>query len=69
MIPSSVTATGRAAKAYKIDAKELLSVLGKKIDDVPAHLKAAWITAHDIMRNYRKSNARKVEAAMASAAL
>ena len=43
MIPSSVTATGRAAKAYKIDAKELLSVLGKKIDDVPAHLKAAFL--------------------------
>lgn len=62
-------AVGRAAKSYKVDSKELLSVLGKKKDDVPAPLVSAWITAHDILRNYKKGNARKAEAAMASAAL
>lgn len=61
-------AVGRAAKSHRVDSKELLFVLGKKIDDVPASLNSAWITVHDIMRNYRKSNARKAEAAMASAA-
>ena len=62
-------AVGCAAKIYKVDSKKLLSVLGKKIDDVPAPLKAAWIKAHDILRNYRKANGKRAEAAMASAAL
>ena len=61
-------AVGRAAKSHKVDSRQLLSVLGKKKDDVPAHLVKAWITAHDILRNYGKGNARKAEAAMASAA-
>ena len=58
---------GRAAKVCKVDSKELLSVFGKKIEDVPANLKRAWILAHDILRNYKKSNAKKAEAAEAAA--
>ena len=65
------TAVNRACNTYGIDAKQLLPVYGKKLDDVPSKLKKAWVLAHQIARSYGKANrkAARTEAATESAAL
>ena len=65
------TAVNKACNTYGIDAKQLMPVYGRKLDDVPAELKKAWMMAHRIARNYAEANlkAARTEAAMASAAL
>ena len=63
-------AINKACNAYGVDAKKLLPAYRKKLDDVPAELKKAWMMAHRIATKYGEANrkAAQAEAAMASAA-